>query len=1148
MDNFYSFQDRDQEFDYQDFARFDISYLYQRSSDSRTSGTPGQDFLAWNYDKHKDVLGFVICDGVGSSFFGNIAAKYLGNQLLNELIFDFGPALEEEYEIRQKSTQHNSEILSLIGEKIAGKLNKWKEEGNKLVYAQELPSDLAPMVRTALEQQRQYGSEAVFLCGRINFVSRKIMLVWMGDSKVQIFRSDKSQIPDTMLGGRWVNSDRWSTQKGVKGSQVNVWIENFDQLNITRVIAFSDGLASVEDDIYKFSVVKIKEEVGSLLRSPKSDDISYIDIHIKDDVQKKPDLPAPENLRIGSGGKTLQWDTTRNKFEIQISVNRSFEDKQSHYCDNTEWPLSPSQYTDNISDLFYRVRVKASDKISAWSNIVHVPPSPLPKPDEPKVQTDKIDNGNGIVSWNKVNGATHYTLVEKVNNRELYFGEELEYRFTNLPVGTYGFFVRAQNKVQRSPDGVIVRYEVSLEPEGTKAKKGDKGEEDKPSLLSTLRAAILPGHSTKQEKPLSSPNLEIADLKSEKVTGQPFELKWEPIPEALEYQILRHSNISIKTGNPTIVYEGSKTRCEDTLNNSGIYYYQARAINANQKSEPSNDLKVEVRQTADGDGGTAADTNLRAGKSKSEMGASEYSGLSGKETQAHLSSRKMSVPPDTPVMNSIGAVEVGQQYTISWSKIPTANNYELIESQIASDRHTMLKNDPIVCGLINSYSVKAGSDETIVYYRVRAINYEGKPSNWSEPVHAKIIPLKIGGKTLTASDYSNEILQAPSTPQLHLVKKAKVNLEYDISWSKIGHGETFELHVADNKIKAETGRFQIVITTRNNHYRHVQNIPGEYFYRVKAIDEKSGTASEWSVVESIEILPGKPVEAPVLSYEVINSKILLKWTYVLGAEWYELEEAEISGGFREIFYRLFSDRREIKRRTYQELKRKRPGTFKYRIKACNEDGCGPESNYITVEIAEPPPNAPEFEPCTFYGPNMDSFEISWSRPVNARGFTLFERYALSSHGNWISHEVTDSRKFFRDKEPGGYSFYVIAYNQQKINGQESKTIDVNVPLSEPRWRTWDFVNYKSESPKSNVQMIILKWDRVKWAEKYNIVIYDSEKNEVRNAIITGQDFPGYFERDSYYYCRLTAIKGNLHSVNEIKLYIDGSGHHRIIRS
>src|SRR3954469_7654453 len=69
-------------------------YAYARSADCRRAGQVGQDFLTIRCDGR--AVAFAVCDGVGQSFFGEIAAGLLGSALLDWLWAQAGAVSSDE--------------------------------------------------------------------------------------------------------------------------------------------------------------------------------------------------------------------------------------------------------------------------------------------------------------------------------------------------------------------------------------------------------------------------------------------------------------------------------------------------------------------------------------------------------------------------------------------------------------------------------------------------------------------------------------------------------------------------------------------------------------------------------------------------------------------------------------------------------------------------------------------------------------------------------------------------------------------------------------------------------------------------------------------------------------------------------------------
>src|ERR1043165_8546798 len=71
--------------------RLSWRYLYFRSAESFANLAPSQDFLTFQHAD--DTFVFAVCDGVGQSFFGDVASRLLGDLLTDWLC---SPAMRAE--------------------------------------------------------------------------------------------------------------------------------------------------------------------------------------------------------------------------------------------------------------------------------------------------------------------------------------------------------------------------------------------------------------------------------------------------------------------------------------------------------------------------------------------------------------------------------------------------------------------------------------------------------------------------------------------------------------------------------------------------------------------------------------------------------------------------------------------------------------------------------------------------------------------------------------------------------------------------------------------------------------------------------------------------------------------------------------------
>src|SRR5574341_234526 len=79
-----------------------LRYIVLRSFENITANWVSEDYLAWK--SNEKLIVFSLCDGVGLSYLGNLAAEFLGSQFLEWLWNKNG--------IINRSEEHTSELQS----------------------------------------------------------------------------------------------------------------------------------------------------------------------------------------------------------------------------------------------------------------------------------------------------------------------------------------------------------------------------------------------------------------------------------------------------------------------------------------------------------------------------------------------------------------------------------------------------------------------------------------------------------------------------------------------------------------------------------------------------------------------------------------------------------------------------------------------------------------------------------------------------------------------------------------------------------------------------------------------------------------------------------------------------------------------------
>jgi hypothetical protein len=191
---------------------------------------------------------------------------------------------------------------------------------SEAVAAVAIPANTPALVREVLEDLRDtYGSETVFLCGRVDLDARstagcaeeagglysaELLVCWMGNVTAQLLAGVSSRagasphpyenqipIPErtspaptgecVTLGGDDDRVARWSTLRGARG-HVSVWKGHLDA--VERLIVHTDGLDAIASSLHHLDDEAWLAQTQRLLLLPRNDDMTALELrwHFRD--------------------------------------------------------------------------------------------------------------------------------------------------------------------------------------------------------------------------------------------------------------------------------------------------------------------------------------------------------------------------------------------------------------------------------------------------------------------------------------------------------------------------------------------------------------------------------------------------------------------------------------------------------------------------------------------------------------------------------------------------------------------------------------------------------------------------------------------------------------------------------------------------
>jgi hypothetical protein len=238
----------------------------RRSAEAIESDLSNEDYVTYRYDDQR--LAFALCDGVGQSFFGELAARFLGEKLVDWLW-----ALPDDA----------GDEVAKHAERLFNNLHKWTESATEIIKEHPLPKDKANSLRRkALERKRDAGSASVFACARIDAANREAGCVafWLGNTQLRFWDARGQEV---LIPEGHVHEEQWSTAKGPLNSDVvhHLALPNLADEGIRRLTAHTDGVHQFVDAVGGLTKSRLEKLMQELEDDPASDDVSLLDVKLK---------------------------------------------------------------------------------------------------------------------------------------------------------------------------------------------------------------------------------------------------------------------------------------------------------------------------------------------------------------------------------------------------------------------------------------------------------------------------------------------------------------------------------------------------------------------------------------------------------------------------------------------------------------------------------------------------------------------------------------------------------------------------------------------------------------------------------------------------------------------------------------------------
>lgn len=295
-------------------------------------------------------------------------------------------------------------------------------------------------------------------------------------------------------------------------------------------------------------------------------------------------------------------------------------------------------------------------------------------------------------------------------------------------------------------------------------------------------------------------------------------------------------------------------------------------------------------------------------------------------------------PPPTPATFSVPSSDTNGAFTVSWSSSSGATRYELWQ-KLNSGSWSRIQNSSSTSRAIT------GRTNGTWYYRVRACNTAGCSNYTATKGVVVLLPPPVPGSfSVPSSDTDGAFTISWGA--------ASTATRYEL-WQRLGSGSWSRIQNSSARSRAISGLTD-----------------GTWSYRVRACNT-SGCGSYTAIKSVVVDIPPPIPPAPTISGPSSDSdgSYRLTWGEQSSTDTHKMQRRFNSGSWSS----------EISRTVpYFDESTTQEGTWRYRVRSCNETGCSSYSSVKSVVVDFPPPVAatpPAPAPFADPGPSATSDQI-----------------------------------------------------------------------------------------------------------------------------------------------------------------------------
>ncbi|KAG9601748.1 hypothetical protein KCV01_g7457, partial [Aureobasidium melanogenum] len=396
------------------------------------------------------------------------------------------------------------------------------------------------------------------------------------------------------------------------------------------------------------------------------------------------------------------------------------------------------------------------------------------------------------------------------------------------------------------------------------------------------------------------------------------------------------------------------------------------------------------------------------------------------------------IPSGAPSLSAPASVQANTAYAVSWTATAATTAYQLQEQPDGGAWGDIANTAQL------SQSVTHAAAGTF-HYQVRSCN-AGGCGPWSTSATTTVTPPP----------------SAPAPPATVTATLAGDLSSIGITWSTSATATSYGLQQSFN------GGAWSDLYSGSGTAASVAN-PGDGTYAYQAHACNANGCSAWVAGGTVRVAHIPPAPASINVPGSSTGVVGVSWAATAYATAYTLEQSVNGGGWGAIY---------SGGATSFSLQEGATGTYSYRVKACNANGCG---GYVTsggVAVTLPPASAPSISAPG--SSNNGSWTVSWTGVAGATSYQLSESV---NGGGWTLVQANGSGSWSTGgRGDGSYSYVVAACNVAGC-GPNSSTVTVSAASIPPVPAN---PRYTKTYPNRKFENLIFLWDASPGATRYEV--------------------------------------------------------------